>query len=101
VCSEQKKSACAELLIGEKMKQLEFLSDEFLAAMNDIGRYGYEKYGSESFQARRKTGSELRGKMKRNQPAVIADHAREHFNGNYVVNSPGNVNSGNTAPREK
>lgn len=51
----------------------EFLNPKFLEAMNDIGRYGHEKYGDlprERSQHRnplRVTSSE------------IADHASEHF----------------------
>lgn len=56
-----------------------FLIDSFLEAMNDIGRYGYEKYGSDSFQARRLNGDNSRGPMRRCQSQIIADHAREHF----------------------
>jgi hypothetical protein len=58
----------------------EFLSPAFLSAMNDIGRYGNEKYKDQSFHARRKQGDCSRGGLKRNKPQVIADHAREHFN---------------------
>jgi hypothetical protein len=58
----------------------EFLSLDFLEAMNDIGRYGFEKYGIDSFQARRAKGDRSRGPLKRTQGQVIADHAREHFN---------------------
>ena len=59
--------------------ELEFLSPGFLRAMNDIGRYGFEKYGEQSFQARRLKGDTSRGDMKRTTPQAIADHAREHF----------------------
>jgi len=47
--------------------------------MDDIGRYGSEKYGVTSFQHRRLAGDRSRGEMKRCQPQAIADHAREHF----------------------
>lgn len=64
---------------GETMsEEYEFLSQEFLEAMNDIGRYGFEKYGADSFQARRQNGDRSR-MLKRCEPQAIADHAREHF----------------------
>lgn len=56
----------------------EFLSPAFLEAMNDIGRYGSEKYGTDSFQARRLKGDTSRS-LRRCEPQAIADHAREHF----------------------
>jgi hypothetical protein len=51
----------------------------FLEAMNDIGRYGFEKYGDLSFQYRRSQGDISRGPLKRCQPQTLADHAQEHF----------------------
>jgi hypothetical protein len=57
----------------------EFLSPQFLEAMNDIGRYGFEKYGVDSFQARRAVGDNSRGEMARATTMAIAAHAREHF----------------------
>ena len=57
----------------------EFLSDRFLESMNDIGRYGQEKYGSESFQHRRSIGDRSRGNMARTTTEAISHHAREHF----------------------
>ncbi len=61
------------------MKEFEFLLPVFLEAMNDIGKYGYEKYKEQSFQHRRLEGDTSRGDMKRTQSQVIADHAKEHF----------------------
>jgi len=60
-------------------QQFEFLDSEFLTAMNDIGRYGFEKYGPVSFQSRRLNGDRSRGSLKRATSQVIADHAQEHF----------------------
>ena len=57
---------------------LEFLSPVFLRAMNDIGHYGFAKYGENSFQARRMSGKPL-VRDPRTKSVVIADHAREHF----------------------
>lgn len=61
------------------MKAYEFLLPAFLEAMNDIGRYGFDKYADNSFQARRLNGDNSRGGMKRCEPSAIANHAREHF----------------------
>jgi hypothetical protein len=63
--------------VGEP-EVLEFLSPEFLRAMNDIGRYGFEKYAERSFQARRMSGEPL-VRDGRTTSQTIADHAREHF----------------------
>jgi len=52
---------------------LEFLSTAFLGAMNDIGRYGHEKYG----QLPRLRCDHA--DPARVTSAVIAEHAREHF----------------------
>lgn len=46
----------------------EHLIPEFLEAMNDIGRYGEEKYGSESFQQRSKRNDRTR--MNRTEPSA-------------------------------
>lgn len=59
--------------------KLEFLLPAFLEAMNDIGRYGFEKYGPDSFQFRRMAGDTSRGEMQRTTPWAIADHASNHF----------------------
>lgn len=60
-------------------RDLEFLSTKFLEAMNDIGRYGNDKYGKESFHQRQKLGDRSRGSLSRAYSEVIASHAREHF----------------------
>ncbi len=59
------------------MKQYEFLDEDFLELMNDIGRYGSEKYGAESFHARAQTGDRSRS-LKRTQKEEIMRHARKH-----------------------
>jgi hypothetical protein len=56
-----------------------FLSEKFLAAMNDIGAYGHAKYGEESFDHRRKNGDTSRGTLERTRPKAIAAHAKKHF----------------------
>lgn len=61
----------------------EFLSPAFLEAMNDIGRYGNEKYKDQSLHARRLNGDTSRGGMDRNSAHVIAEHAITHF-GQYL-----------------
>lgn len=58
---------------------LPFLNAKFLEAMNDIGRYGHEKYGEDSFNARAAKGDKSRGKLDRCQPGAIAGHADNHF----------------------
>lgn len=57
----------------------DFLNPAFLAAMNDIGRYGNDKYGSDSFHQRAKAGDKSRGNLSRCEPEVIAQHAQDHF----------------------
>lgn len=59
--------------------ELNHLIPEFLKAMDDIGRYGSEKYGVESFQHRRLAGDHSRGSLARTTPLAIAQHARQHF----------------------
>jgi hypothetical protein len=59
--------------------QFDCLIPEFLQAMNDIGRYGFEKYKDASFQHRRLLGDTSRGDMARTLPQAIADHAQIHF----------------------
>ena len=56
----------------------EFLDTKFLELMNDIGRYGHEKYGVNSFHARAWLGDKSRGGLKRTQSAEILQHARQH-----------------------
>lgn len=55
------------------------LIPEFLQAMDDIGRYGAEKYGVDSFQHRRIEGDRSRGPLARTKPESIAQHAASHF----------------------
>jgi hypothetical protein len=61
-------------------KGYEFLRPAFLLAMNDIGRYGNEKYGADSFVQRANVGDRSRGNLKRTTSQAIADHCTEHFN---------------------
>lgn len=56
-----------------------FLFAPFIEAMNDIGRYGHEKYAEESFHAKAERGEMTRGAHERVQPEEIAKHAAEHF----------------------
>lgn len=58
-------------------KTYEFLDEGFLELMNDIGRYGEEKYGAESFHARAQIGDRSRS-LKRTQTEEIMRHARQH-----------------------
>lgn len=58
---------------------MEFVIPGFLEAMNDIGRYGHEKYGEQSFHNRAEHGDRSRGELLRTQPDHIAAHAAHHF----------------------
>jgi len=53
----------------------QFLSEKFIEAMNDIGRYGHEKYGEDRAIA----GDTSRGTLARWESEVIRDHAAAHF----------------------
>lgn len=55
------------------------LNAAFLKAMNDIGEYGFAKYGPDSFEARSKTGDRSRGGLARTTPDAIAQHSKDHF----------------------
>jgi len=57
----------------------DFLIAEFLEAMNDVGRYGHEKYGADSFHSRRVLGDASRGALARTSTDEIRKHAGEHF----------------------
>lgn len=59
--------------------EVEFLISEFLEAMNDIGRYGHEKYGADSFHTRREVGDSSRGTLARTSTDEIRKHAAAHF----------------------
>lgn len=61
------------------MSKYPFLRPEFLEAMNDIGRYGHEKYGEQSFHHRAQLGDHSRGPLSRTRSYQIASHARAHF----------------------
>jgi len=61
------------------MTTFEFLNAKFLEAMNDIGRYGNDKYGKDSFHQRQKHGDRSRGSLHRTKTEIIALHADEHF----------------------
>lgn len=66
-----------EVEIPESKRAYEHLLPAFLEAMDDIGRYGSEKYKEASFQHKSLTGN--RERDARVQPQALADHAREHF----------------------
>lgn len=66
-----------EVEIPQTKKVYEHLLPVFLEAMDDIGRYGYEKYKEKSFQHKSLTGDRERDARVKSQ--VLADHAREHF----------------------
>lgn len=56
-----------------------FLNPKFLEAMNEIGEYGNEKYGDDSFHARAAKGDKSRGTLGRCSSENISIHAAEHF----------------------
>ena len=64
-----------------------FLNQEFLRAMNDIGRYGHEKYGEFSFHHRALSGDNSRGDHPRTTPEAIAEHSKGHFD-LYIAGEP-------------
>jgi len=57
----------------------EFLDANFLSLMNDVGRYGHEKYGVDSFHARALLGDKSRGNLARTEKEEILRHARHHI----------------------
>lgn len=66
-----------EVEMPEPKRVYEHLLPSFLEAMDDIGRYGCEKYGEASFQHKSLTGNRERDARVKSQ--ALADHAREHF----------------------
>jgi hypothetical protein len=66
--------------------QYEFLEPAFLEAMNDIGRYGHEKYGENSYQNRREHGDKSRNSPRVTKDALAA-HALEHYQ-DYLDSKP-------------
>lgn len=59
------------------MPRFEFLSETFLNAMEDIGRYGYQKHKENSFKSMLAGGNTTR-KIDRHQTEEIMRHARNH-----------------------
>jgi hypothetical protein len=79
-CNQQHaRISTLERELAAKPKQYEFLNPEFLTLMNDIGRYGEEKYGADSFHARALIGDRSRGTLKRTQSDEILRHVRQHM----------------------
>jgi len=64
---------------SESSNRYPFLDASFLEAMNDIGRYGHEKYGEDSFHHRATIGDRSRGTLTRTHPEEIERHASQHF----------------------
>lgn len=56
-----------------------FLNEKFLQAMNEIGEYGHQKYGDNSFHARAEKGDKSRGTLDRCSTDTIMKHAGYHF----------------------
>lgn len=62
----------------ERQNEHKFLSKKFLDSMNDIGAYGFEKYGVDSFQHRMSVGDKSRW-MERVTSEAIGEHVSEHY----------------------
>lgn len=62
-------------LAAKPTKQFEFLDEDFLKLMNDVGCLGHEKFGVDAFEA---TGDRVR-RIPRHQKRDILAHAREHI----------------------
>lgn len=58
-------------------KQYKTLDPKFLQFMDDVGIYGMDKYGDESFEVKRQQGK-LERTMERVEPEVIAKHGCDH-----------------------
>jgi hypothetical protein len=69
----------SKAVLEEAPAQYEFLNAKFLEAMNQIGRYGNDKYGKDSFHQRAKIGDRSRGSLARTDSEVIANHSWNHF----------------------
>jgi hypothetical protein len=63
-------------------KQYEFLDNDFLTLMNDIGRLGHEKFGADAFEA----NDGIR-RIPRHQTDSNIYHARGHLT-NYLLRVP-------------
>lgn len=64
------------------MAHIETLNEKFLEAMNDIGQYGFNKYGENSFEARAKRGDNSRGEGvlgARTSSLGIGQHSAVHY----------------------
>lgn len=57
-----------------------YVDPGFIEVMNDIGRYGNDKYGTESFHQLAKRGIVDRGTHPRKQSSEIMRHSHEHGN---------------------
>ena len=72
-----------EVVVGwfadAKPKQYEFLNEDFLALMNDIGRLGHEEFGADAFEV---AGNAR--KIERHRRDEIVYHARGHLE-NYLL----------------
>jgi hypothetical protein len=69
----------SQAVLESTLTQYPFLNAKFLEAMNEIGKYGNDKYGKDSFHQRAKAGDKSRGSLARTDSEVIANHAWNHF----------------------
>lgn len=65
-----------------KPEDYQFLDVRFIKAMNNIGRYGAEKYGADSFYEQAARG-EVKRVEPRQSPSDIIAHATAHLNEYY------------------
>jgi hypothetical protein len=80
ICNQQRaRIATLESEVAAKPKQYEFLDEDFLELMNDIGRLGHEKFGTQAFEV---AGSKRQ--IPRHQKDAILYHARGHIT-NYLL----------------
>lgn len=68
-------------------QRYEYLDKAFLEVMNEIGQYGNDKYGEDSFHQRAKHGDRSRGKLARASSEVIIKHSQDHGDA-YLAREP-------------
>jgi len=75
ICNQQRERiATLESELATAKKTYEFLNEDFLVLMNDIGRLGHEKFGADAIEV-----SGDGRKIKRHQSEEILRHVRQHL----------------------
>lgn len=72
-CGDYQSDYCRECV-----PQYETLDPKFLEMMDQVGKYGRDKYGNQSFDVKAKNGT-LSRDMDRVKSHVIAQHAHDHM----------------------